>query len=86
MTEALSPSPSDQIQDELLSLVRSVKGQVLNAKNLYVEVDWGKSLPSKKNDSNVTQHNGEPLNDLLMKNDKKLEPPYIPEVSLRNVK
>jgi cGMP-dependent protein kinase 1 len=25
-------------------------------------------------------------NDLLMKNDKKLEPPYVPEVSLRNVK
>lgn len=25
-------------------------------------------------------------NDLLMKNDKKLEPPYIPEVSLRNIK
>jgi uracil-DNA glycosylase family 4 len=65
MTEALSPSSSDQIQDELLSLVRSVKAQVLNAKNLYVEVDCGESLPPKKNDSDVTQHKGEPLNDLL---------------------
>lgn len=25
-------------------------------------------------------------NDLLMKNDKKLQPPYVPEVSLRSVK
>ena len=50
MTESLSPSSSDQIQEELLSLVKSVKGQVLNAKNLYVEVDWKKSLPAKKNE------------------------------------
>lgn len=65
MTEALSPSSSDQIQDELLSLVRAVKGQVLNAENLYVEVDWGKSLPPKKKNSDVTKHHGDPLKDLL---------------------
>ena len=31
MTETLSPPSSDQIRKEMLSLVKSVKGQVLNA-------------------------------------------------------
>ena len=48
MTESLSPSSPDQFQKELLSLVKSVKGQVLNAENLYIEVDWKKPLPPKK--------------------------------------
>jgi DNA polymerase len=42
MTEPLTHTASDQIRKEMLSLVKSVKGQVLNAENLYVEVDWRK--------------------------------------------
>lgn len=64
MTESLSPSSSDQIRKELLSLVKSVKGQVLNSKNLYVELDWKKPLPAQKNNKAVTENNEEPLNDL----------------------
>jgi DNA polymerase len=64
MTESLSPSSSDQIREELLSLVKSVKGQVLNSKNLYVELNWKKPLPTQKNNKAVTENNEEPLNDL----------------------
>jgi uracil-DNA glycosylase family 4 len=64
MTESLSPSSSDQIRKDLLSLVKSVKGQVLNSKNLYVELDWKKPLPAQKNNKAVTENNEEPLNDL----------------------
>ena len=64
MTESLSPSSSDQIRKELLSLVKSVKGQVLNSKNLYVELDWEKPLPAQKNNKAVTENNKKPLNDL----------------------
>jgi uracil-DNA glycosylase family 4 len=64
MTESLSTSSSDQIQKDLLSLVKSVKGQVLNSKNLYVELDWKKPLPAQKNNKAVTENNEEPLNDL----------------------
>ena len=64
MTESLSPSSSDQIRKELLSLVKSIKGQVLNSKNLYVELDWKKPLPAQKNNKAVTENNEEPLNDL----------------------
>ncbi|KAF0155670.1 MAG: DNA polymerase bacteriophage-type [Syntrophaceae bacterium] len=64
MTESLSPSSSDQIRKELLSLVKSVKGQVLNSKNLYVELDWKKPLPAQKNNKAVTDNSIEPLHDL----------------------
>jgi uracil-DNA glycosylase len=42
MTQASGPS-SQSIRNELLSLVKTVKGQVLNADNLYVAVDWNQS-------------------------------------------
>lgn len=64
MTESLSPFSSDQIRKELLSLVKSVKGQVLNSKNLYVELDWKKPLPAQKNNKAVTANSEEPLHDL----------------------
>lgn len=64
MTESLSTSSSDQIRKDLLSLVKSVKGQVLNSKNLYVELEWKKPLPAQKNNKAVTENNEEPLNDL----------------------
>lgn len=50
MTDALKSTSSEQIHKELLSLVKSVKGQVLNADNLYVDVDWKKPVPMEKID------------------------------------
>lgn len=49
MTETLSSGSPDQIRKEMLSLVKSLKGQVLNAENLYVEVDWRKPEVKRKN-------------------------------------
>ena len=49
MTETLSSGSPDQIRKEMLSLVKSVKGQVLNAENLYVAVDWRKPEVKRKN-------------------------------------
>ena len=55
-----TPSP-DQMQQELLSLVKSLKGQVLNSGNLYLELDWKKSLPVKKTGKIATRGSGESL-------------------------
>jgi uracil-DNA glycosylase len=63
MTESLSPSP-DQIRKELLSLVKSVKGQVLNSENLYVELDCKKPLPAQKKSKAETVNHEEQLSDL----------------------
>ena len=49
MTKTLTPEISDQIREEMLSLVKSVKGQVLNAENLYVDIDWRKPEVKRKN-------------------------------------
>ena len=48
MTEPIDSAAGDQVRQEMLSLVKSVKGQILNAKNMYVDVDWKKSLPKQK--------------------------------------
>jgi len=64
MTESLSPASHDQIQKELLSLVKTVKGQVLNAENLYVEVDWKKPMPAQKKNKPVTRNHEEQLSSL----------------------
>jgi uracil-DNA glycosylase len=48
MTEYVAPSSSELIRKELLSLVRSVKGQVLHAEDLYVEMDCKKPVTVKK--------------------------------------
>ena len=48
MTDSMEPISHGQAKQELLSLVRTVKGQVLNAKNLYVNVDNKKPMPKKK--------------------------------------
>ncbi|MDD4357443.1 MAG: uracil-DNA glycosylase [Smithellaceae bacterium] len=64
MTETLSPASSDHLRKEMLSLVKSVKGQVLNAKNLYVEVDCRKPEVKRKNHQmTVVDHVGQ-LDDL----------------------
>ena len=49
MSETLTHAASDQIRKEMLSLVKSVKGQVLNAENFYVEVDCRKPAVKQKN-------------------------------------
>lgn len=51
MTDVLKSTSSAQIQEELLSLVKSVKGQLANADHLYVNIDWKSPVPmQKKND------------------------------------
>jgi len=50
MTDALSPLSRDAMRQELLSVVKSVKGQVLNAQNLYVAVDWKNPQRHPRND------------------------------------
>lgn len=64
MNDYLSPSSSDQVKKELLSLVKSVKEQVLNAKNLYVEVDCKKPLAAQKNNIAAAMNNTERMDDL----------------------
>ncbi len=64
MNDSLSPSSSDQVKKELLSLVKSVKGQVLNAKNLYVEVDCKKPLAAQTNNIAAAMNKTERMNDL----------------------
>ncbi len=60
MTETLLPPSSDQIRKEMLSLVKSVKGQVLNAENLYVEVDWKKPAVKQNNHQEAAKdHDGQ---------------------------
>lgn len=64
MTESAAPSPN-QIQKELLSLVKSVKGQVLNSENLYVAVDWKKPLAAKKKNTVSVKNNHQDSFDVL---------------------
>lgn len=52
MTDVFKSTSSEQIQEALLSLVKSVKGQVLNADQLYADVDWKKPVPMEK--ENIT--------------------------------
>ncbi|PKN82361.1 MAG: hypothetical protein CVU51_13445 [Deltaproteobacteria bacterium HGW-Deltaproteobacteria-1] len=60
MTETLSPLSSDQIRKEMLSLVKSVKGQVLNAEKLYIEVDWRKpAVKQKSHQAAANDHDGQ---------------------------
>jgi DNA polymerase len=42
MTDILSPSSQEVIRRRILSVVKSVKGQVQNAESLYVSVDVSK--------------------------------------------
>jgi len=55
MTDTLDPISHEQAQKELLSLVKTVKGQVLNAKNMYVGVDCKKPSPKKKTEKVETK-------------------------------
>jgi len=49
MTNSFSSPSSDAIRNELLSLVKSVRGQVLDAERLYVAVDCKRPQPARKN-------------------------------------
>ncbi len=65
MTDTIETISHDSAQKELLSLTRTVKGQVLNAKNMYVEVDCKKPMPKQKIQKTETQKSyKELLNDL----------------------
>ncbi|HLZ20096.1 MAG TPA: uracil-DNA glycosylase, partial [Smithellaceae bacterium] len=65
MTDTIETISHDSAQKKLLSLTRTVKGQVLNAKNMYVEVDCKKPMPKQKNQKTETQKSyKELLNDL----------------------
>ena len=56
MTDVLKSTSSAQIHEELLSLVKSVKGQLLNADHLYVNIDWkSPAAMKKKNDISVAK-------------------------------
>ncbi len=48
MTRNTEPLSHDQAQNHLLSLVKTVKDQIINAQNMYVHVDWTKPLPKQK--------------------------------------
>ncbi len=48
MTDVLKSTSSEQIKEELLSLVKSVKGQLANADHLYVNIDWKNPVPMQK--------------------------------------
>lgn len=48
MTNSFSSPSSDGIRNELLSLVKSVRGQVLDADHLYVAVDCQRPRPARK--------------------------------------
>jgi DNA polymerase len=47
MTDILSPASPEEIRRRLLSVVKSVKGQVQNAESLYVSVDVSKPRPRR---------------------------------------
>lgn len=49
MTNSFPSPSSDAIRNELLSLVKSVRGQVLDAERLYVSVDCKRPQPARKN-------------------------------------
>lgn len=57
MAEYLTSLPDDSISRELLSLVKSVKGQFLNANNLYVAVDLNQTARKEKNTKIMDEEN-----------------------------
>lgn len=48
MTAPIDQTSDDQIRKELLSLVKTVKGQVVHAKSMYVEMDVNKLVSPQK--------------------------------------
>ncbi|MRR14928.1 MAG: uracil-DNA glycosylase [Deltaproteobacteria bacterium] len=48
MTDRLKSTSSAELREELLSLVKSVKGQLANADHLYVDVAWKNTAPIRK--------------------------------------
>jgi DNA polymerase len=64
MTEPIVSLSSDQIRQDLLILVKTVKGQVANAKNMYVKVDCKQTAPVRKSDKVADENPVALLNDL----------------------
>ena len=65
MTQSFPPSSSDEIRNELLSMVKSVRGQVLDAERLYVAVDCRRPQPARKNTPDGSDR-GEALHSLSL--------------------
>lgn len=64
MGEILSPPAADELEQKMLSLVRSVKSQLLIADHLYVNIDWKKPVPmQKENDTGIAKP-GKTIDDL----------------------
>lgn len=66
MTNSLSDRPADRVRDELLCLVRSVKGQVLNADALYVDVDCEKPIPREIQSETASGESASSIQDLSL--------------------
>jgi DNA polymerase len=66
MTEPVAQTSGDQIQRELLALVKSVKSQLANAENMYVRVDGKKQLPQIKQRKPVVETPENLLHDLSL--------------------
>jgi uracil-DNA glycosylase family 4 len=52
---------NSQLQKELLSVVKAIKGQVINQESLCVGLEWKKSLPSAGRVNAILQNNDEEL-------------------------
>lgn len=64
MTEPIVSLSSDQIRQDLIILVKTVKGQVANAKNMYVKVDCKQTAPPRKPENASDEKPVVSLNDL----------------------
>ena len=64
MTTPVTLPEDDQIRKDLLSVVKSIKGQVLNAAEMYVKVNWEKPIKKKNERSNRVQTTGDSWKDL----------------------
>ncbi len=64
MTGPVASTSNDQVRRELLMLVKTIKGQVVNAKNMYVKVDCQTTVPSQKQNKVAVEKPLTLLNDL----------------------
>ena len=61
MAELSLLSSGSQLQEELLSVVRAIKGYVANQESLSVGLDWGKKPPARPLVENLTGNKGADL-------------------------
>jgi len=61
MEESFSQSTPEQLQKELLFVVRGLKSQVLNSSSLAVGLEWKKSMPAEIETKVISSNNEEKL-------------------------